>query len=168
MIRTRLKEAYFGAFYPIRSVDRAGEDMNFVETNDHNGLKSFYRENGLEVSSDLVRDDGAIFSIKCVENGKIISAATISRRFEVFILDYVAVSPYRRKNGLGERAVSEILSKAKQLGAKKVYITSKSPMFFKKFGFLEGSPDGVDMNADCVGCPQFNNGCSKLPMYIEI
>lgn len=142
--------------------------MNFIETNDHNGLISFYRENGLEVSSDLVRDDGAIFSIKCVKDDKIISAATLSRRFEVFILDYVAVDPDHRKKGLGEKAVAEILSKAKQLGVKKVYITSKSPTFFKKIGFLKGSPEGVDMNADCVGCPQFNNGCTKLPMYIEI
>ncbi len=142
--------------------------MNFIETDDHNGLISFYRENGLEVSSDLVRDDGAVFSIKCVENGKIISAATLSRRFEVFILDYVAVDPQYRKKGLGESAVAEILLKAGQLGAKKVYITSKNPMFFKKLGFLEGSPEGVDMNADCVGCPQFNNGCTKLPMYINI
>ena len=152
----------------VKFVDRAGEDMNFIETDDHNGLKSFYRENGLEVSCDLVRDDGAVFSIKCVENGKIISAATLSRRFEVFILDYVAVDPQYRKKGLGEKAVAEIISKAKQLGAKEVYITSKSPTFFKKIGFLEGAPKGVDMNADCVGCPQFNNGCTKLPMYIKI
>lgn len=152
----------------VKFWNRAGEDMNFIETDDHNGLKSFYRENGLEVSDDLVRDDGAVFSIKYVENSQTISAATLSRRFEVYILDYVAVDPDHRKKGLGEMAVAKMLSKAKQLGAKKVYITSKSPVFFKKIGFLKGSPEGVDMNADCVGCPQFNNGCTKLPMYIKI
>ncbi len=142
--------------------------MNFSETGDHNGLKDFYRENGLEVSSDIVRDDGAVFSIKCVEDDKIVSAATLSRRFEVFILDYVAVDPNHRKKGLGEKAVAAAKSKAKELGAEKVFITAKNPSFFKNIGFLEGSPEGVDMNTDCVGCPQFNNGCTKLPMYIEI
>lgn len=142
--------------------------MNFSKIKDHNILKDFYRENGIEVSDDITRDDGAIFSINCVEGGKIVSAATLSYRFGVFILDYIAVDPNHRKKGLGEKAVAAVKSKAKELGAEKVFITAKNPEFFKKIGFLEGSPDGVDMNADCVGCPQFNNGCTKLPMYIEI
>ncbi len=140
----------------------------FSEVSDHNGLIPFYKANGLEVSDDITCDDGAVFSIKCVENGEIISAATLSFRFGVYILDYVAVDLLKRQNGLGETAVCTIIEKSKNLGADKLYITAKNPKFFTRLGFREGSPDGVDMNADCLGCPEFQNGCTKLPMYFEI
>lgn len=142
--------------------------MLFLETNDHNSLCEFYRENGLEVSDDIFADDGAFFSIKCVENGKTIAAATLSRRFGVYIIDYVATSPDHRKKGLGEKAVTVVKACAKQRGADKLYITAKNPAFFKKIGFQNGSPKGVDMNIDCIGCPEYNKGCQKLPMYIDL
>ena len=135
---------------------------------DHNSLIEFYRENGLEVSDDLIKDDGAVFSIRVAENGKTLAAATLSYRLSVYILDYVAVDPDFRNNGLGEKAVTAVKLKAKELGADRLYITAKNPGFFKKIGFVNGSPDGVDMNADCIGCPEFNNGCKKQPMYIDL
>lgn len=142
--------------------------MQFFETHDHNGLCEFYRQNGLEVSDNLRRDDGAVFSVAAVENGKLVVAATLSQRFCVYILDYIAVEPDFRKKGLGEKAVKAVKEKAKELGADKLYITAKNPKFFKKISFTEGSPEGVDMNADCIGCPEFDNGCRKLPMYIDL
>lgn len=142
--------------------------MAFSGVIDHNALAEFYRQNTLEVSDDILKDDGAVFSIKYDQNGKTVAAATMSFRFSVFILDYVAVDPDFRKQGLGEQAVEKIKAKAKELGAKSLYITAKSPSFFKKIGFVNGSPAGVDMNADCIGCPEFNNGCRKQPMYIEL
>lgn len=135
---------------------------------DHNSLIEFYRENGLEVSDDLGHDDGAVFSVKCDQNGKTVVAATLSQRFGVYILDYVAVDQKFRKKGLGEKVVTAVKHKAKELGADKLFITAKSPEFFKKLGFSEGSPQGVDMNADCIGCPELNKGCKKLPMYIDL
>ncbi len=142
--------------------------MNFIKTADHNSLVGFYRQNGLEVSDDIAGDDGAVFSVKCVEDGAFLSAATLSLRFGVYILDYIAVDPEFRRQGIGEKTVAEIIKKAEGLGADKVYLTARNPMFFEKIGFKEGSPNGVDMNADCVGCPQFGNGCRKLPMYIDV
>ncbi len=142
--------------------------MHFFEIDNHNCLGNFYRQNGLEVSSDILMDDGAVFSIKCVENNETIAAATLSYRFKVYILDYVAVDRNHRKKGLGEKAVTAVKAKAQMFGADKLYITAKNPEFFKKIGFKNGSPEGVDMNADCVGCPEFNNGCRKLPMYIDL
>lgn len=142
--------------------------MNFKVIDNHNGLKGFYRENGLEVSDDILGDDGAVFSINYVENGKTVVAATLSWRFSVYILDYVAVDPDFRNNGLGEKVVTAVKLKAKELGADRLYITAKNPGFFKKIGFVNGSPDGVDMNADCIGCPEFNNGCKRQPMYIDL
>ena len=142
--------------------------MKLEIVNNHNELCEFYRENGLEVSDDIEKDDGAVFSIRLTEDGQTTAAATLSHRFSVYILDYVAVDKQHRKNGLGERLVDEIKAKASLLSADKLYITAKSPEFFKKIGFVNGSPVGIDMNADCVGCPEFNNGFKKQPMYIDL
>ena len=142
--------------------------MKLEVVDSHNSLIEFYQKNGLEVSDDLMKDDGAVFSVRVIENEKTIAAATLSQRLSVCILDYVAVDEQHRKNGLGERLVDEIKAKARLLSADKVYITAKSPEFFKKIGFVNGSPVGIDMNADCIGCPEFNNGCKKQPMFIDL
>ena len=62
----------------------------FENVKNHNSLIEFYRENGLEVSNDIETEDGAVVSLALTENGKVISAATLSYRFGVFILDYRA------------------------------------------------------------------------------
>ncbi|MBO5913160.1 MAG: GNAT family N-acetyltransferase [Clostridia bacterium] len=142
--------------------------MKLEVVDSHNSLIEFYRKNGLEVSDDLMKDDGAVFSVRVIENEKTIAAATLSQRLSVCILDYVAVEPEFRKKGLGEKTVTAVKLKAKELGADKLYITAKSPEFFKKIGFVNGSPIGIDMNADCIGCPEFNNGCKKQPMFIDL
>ena len=142
--------------------------MIFETVSRSNILIPFYRENSLEVSNDIDAEDGAAVSIALRQNGKITAAATLSYRFGVYILDYIAVDKSLRRNGVGTDILSEILNKARALGADKVYITAKSPEFFKSQGFFEGSPQGVDMNADCAGCPEYNNGCTKLPMVIDL
>ncbi|MBO5745747.1 MAG: GNAT family N-acetyltransferase [Clostridia bacterium] len=141
--------------------------MRFSEA-EHNELIEFYRQNGLEVSSDIAAEDGAVYSIKSIQNGRLQAAATLSLRFGVYILDYIAVDSKFRGRNLGALALKCILEKAKGFGADKLFITARNPSFFEHFGFKEGSPDGVDMNADCVGCPEYNNGCLKKPMYIDI
>ncbi len=140
----------------------------FKVVDEHNSLISFYRQNGLEVSDDISAQDGAVFSIAAICENKILAAATLSRRFNIYILDYIAVDKSQRRKGLGLKALTLISEKAKQIGADRLYITARNPDFFRSAGFNEGQPDGVDMNADCEGCPQFLNGCVKLPMYLNL
>ena len=140
----------------------------FENVKNHNSLIEFYRENGLEVSNDIETEDGAVVSLALTEKGKVISAATLSYRFGVFILDYIAVDINLRQDGLGSKILKSILQEARQKGTEKVYITAKNTEFFKSQGFRKGSPEGVDMNIDCLGCPLYNNGCAKLPMVINL
>ncbi len=142
--------------------------MNFETTENHNDLIVFYRKNGLEVSDDIKAQDGAVLSLVYKDNGSLLAAATLSVRQDIYILDYIAVDESLRRSGVGSTLLKEMLSKAKALNAKHIYLTARNPEFFKSQGFSEGSPQGVDMNADCIGCPQFANGCTKLPMAIEL
>lgn len=142
--------------------------MKFIKTQDHNSIIPFYRENSLEVSDNIVSEDGAVASFVLQNDNKITAAATLSHRLGIYILDYIAVDVSLRRDGVGAKILGEILKEARLLGADKVYLTAKTPGFFKSQGFYEGSPKGLDMNADCVGCPEFDNGCTKLPMVIDL
>ncbi len=142
--------------------------MQFIKTQDHNSIIPFYRENSLEVSDNIVSEDGAVVSFVLKNENKIFAAATLSNRLGIYILDYIAVDVSLRRDGVGAKILGEILKEARVLGANKVYLTAKAPEFFKRQGFYEGSPKGIDMNADCVDCPEYNNGCTKLPMVIDL
>ena len=142
--------------------------MQFIKTQDHNSIIPFYRENLLEVSDNIVSEDGAVVSFVLEKESKILAAATLSHRLGIYILDYIAVDSSLRRDGVGAKILGEILKEARILGANKVYLTAKAPKFFKSQGFYEGSPKGINMNADCVGCPEYNNGCTKLPMVIDL
>ena len=140
--------------------------MKLFETEKHDTLRKFYTQNGLEVSQSL-DDDGAVFSIFYRHLGKTIGAATLSKRSDIFVLDYVAVDGSHRREGLGSKLVEAALKKARLFGAEEVYISTKKPSFFKSFGFFAAGPDGIDLNADCKGCPQLGTSCSpKIMKYI--
>lgn len=140
----------------------------FRAITEHNSLISFYKQNGLEVSENITAQDGAVFSVAEMNENGILAAATLSQRFNIYILDYIAVDKSQRRKGLGLKALMLITERAKRLGADRLYITARNPDFFKSAGFAEGQPDGVDMNADCAGCPQLFKGCVKLPMYLNL
>lgn len=145
-----------------------GDIMRFFEVEEHTLLNPFYEKNGLEVSENIVTDDGAVLSVAAQSEGNTVAAGTLSKRHGVFILDYIAVEPCFRMHGLGGEILSEILRKAGCMGAEAVYITARRPSFFKKHGFKEGSPKGIDMNEGCIGCPQYNTTCVSVPMYLKL
>jgi N-acetylglutamate synthase-like GNAT family acetyltransferase len=140
--------------------------VQFNETNKHNILYDFYFGNGLEVSKNIESDDGAFYSVVALNNGVIAAAATLSFRKNIFILDYIAVDSNYRKAGLGKQAIDMIVKKAKELSAQAIFITAKEPAFFKKIGFIQGSPEGVDMNEDCLGCEKYGKECVSVPMKL--
>ena len=149
-------------------MQKLGERMNIFEIKDHNSLRIFFAENGLEVSNDIERDDGAIFSVIAQENNATIAAATLSLRQGHYILDYIATTPDSRCLGLGSKLLETIVKKVKSLGAKSLYITARNPQFFKKHGFTKGQPKNLDMNEGCIGCPQYNTTCVSVPMVLNL
>ena len=142
--------------------------MEFKTTDNHNSLYNFYCENSLEVSRDISIEDNAIFSFKYEDESGVLAAATLSKRKDNFILDYVAVADALRGKGIGKKLVLEMLNNAKIMGAKEVFISAKNYNFFKALGFIEGEPKNLDLNNDCKGCPQFLNGCNPVKMKIDI
>lgn len=142
--------------------------MDFKKSCNHNALRGFYKENGLEVSEDISKQDNAVLSLVVDDESGILAAATLSKRNGNFILDYVAVFNALRGKNYGKKLVFEILNNAKEMGAKEVFISAKNYGFFKALGFKDGTPKNLDLNADCLDCEQYMNGCRPVVMKIDI
>ena len=80
----------------------------------------------------------------------------------------VAVFDALRGKNYGKKLVFEILNNAKEMGAKEVFISAKNHGFFKALGFKDGTPKNLDLNADCLDCEQYMNGCRPVVMKIDI
>ncbi|MBE7091881.1 MAG: GNAT family N-acetyltransferase [Clostridiales bacterium] len=126
--------------------------MNFIEVTDNKILTDFYKNCKMEIEDDWVKLMNPIRSIGCIENGKIICAATISKRFNKTILDYIGVDKSLRGKGLGKELLEQILKNENE-----VYICAKNQGFFKSQGFIE--TEDSDLIKECLYCPQFNKNC---------
>jgi len=77
----------------------------------------------------------------------------------------VAVAKNRQKQGLGKALVSACLAEAEKLGAKKIFVLTYKPEFFKKFGFkrIKTSELPHKIWAECINCCKFPN-CQEVAL----
>jgi amino-acid N-acetyltransferase len=69
----------------------------------------------------------------------------------------VAVSNAFQHKGLGTRLVLACIQEALHLGAKKVFVLTYQPEFFRSLGFKKVSHDDLPHKvwAECINCPKF-------------
>ncbi len=126
--------------------------MEFKEVFEHNVLTEFYKKCELEIEDDWVNEMNPQKSLVLYENGVIISAATVSKRFFKTVLDYIGVKEEYRGTGIGRRMLEKIL---KNEGT--VYLTARNYKFFLNNGFKEITDD--NFIKECLGCPQYKKNC---------
>ena len=126
--------------------------MEFLEVKEHKILTDFYKNCKMEITEDWVFLMNPIKSIALFENDKILCGATVSKRFNKIILDYIGVDESLRGSGLGKKLLNEILKNEKQ-----VYLSAKNYGFFKSQGFVETEDN--NLIKECLSCPQYNKDC---------
>ncbi len=138
--------------------------MTFTRIDSHDALIDFYRQNELEVSDSIVRDDRPVFSLTVMDGGTLAGAATLSKRRGQFVLDYVAVLPAYRRQKLGAMLVNALLNEAKALNAKRVHIVTRNKPFFQSLGFVQGESGALRLTKDCRDCEQYRTACFPIEM----
>ena len=126
--------------------------MEFVQVNEHKILTDFYKNCKMEIANDWVLTMNPIKSIALFKENKIIASATLSKRNQKTILDYIGVDESLRNQGIGKRLLQEILKNEKQ-----VYLSAKNYGFFKSQGFIETEDN--DLIKECLSCAQYNKDC---------
>jgi len=77
----------------------------------------------------------------------------------------LAVAKKSQGKGLGRDLVSACLTEARLMGAKKIFVLTYKPEFFKKLGFKKIKHDALPHKiwAECINCCKFPN-CQEIAL----
>jgi amino-acid N-acetyltransferase len=100
------------------------------------------------------------------ESGKIIGCAALHISWEYLAeIKSVAVARPKQRKGLGGVLVQACLKEAKEMRAKRVFVLTYKPEFFRKFGFKRIKHNDLPHKiwAECINCPKFPN-CQEIAL----
>jgi amino-acid N-acetyltransferase len=104
------------------------------------------------------------------ENKKIIGCAALSICWDNLAeIKSLAVEKRKQRKGTGQELVLACLDEAKALGAKRIFVLTYKPDFFKKFGFkrIKTSELPHKIWAECINCPKFPN-CQEIALLKKL
>ncbi|MFH0827632.1 MAG: N-acetyltransferase [Candidatus Omnitrophota bacterium] len=134
-------------------------------------LINFYARQGLMIARSLnelyenIRD----FWV-CESGGNVVGCSAVHISWETLVeIKSVAVDKSVQGRGIGAELLDACLSEAKQLGAKKVFVLTYIPEFFRRFGFrkIEHSNLPHKIWAECINCPKFPD-CQEIALIKNI
>jgi len=100
------------------------------------------------------------------ENRKIVGCAAMHISWEDLAeIKSLAVSKSRQGKGIGKALVDVCLKEARELGAKKVFVLTYKPEFFKKFGFKRIKHASLPHKiwVECIRCCKFPD-CQEIAL----
>lgn len=77
----------------------------------------------------------------------------------------LAVQKEKQSKGIGNQLVLVCLGEAEELGAKKVFVLTYKPDYFRRFGFKKVKHSGLPHKiwAECINCCKFPN-CQEIAL----
>ncbi len=133
----------------------------------HGAFTELYRSAGLEIGDDWLRVCHPVFSASARRDGRLLGAATVSRRFDRLVLDYLAVEPEARGFEIGRRLTERCLDYAAETGAEALWIAAREPEFYLHLK-AEETRDTALLE-DCLRCPDYEKTCrpKELVFYLK-
>jgi amino-acid N-acetyltransferase len=99
-------------------------------------------------------------------NQKIVGCAALHVSWDDLAeIKSLAVLKIAQGKGLGKELISACLNEARELGAKKIFVLTYKPEYFKKFGFkrVKNSDLPHKVWAECINCCKFPN-CQEIAL----
>lgn len=106
----------------------------------------------------------------CEFKGKILGCSAVHISWENLVeIKSVAVDKSVQGKGIGTKLLEACLAESKQLGAKKVFVLTYIPEFFRRFGFrkIEHASLPHKIWAECINCPKFPD-CQEIALIKNI
>ncbi|MDI6759169.1 MAG: N-acetyltransferase [Candidatus Omnitrophota bacterium] len=100
------------------------------------------------------------------ENKKIVGCVALHISWDDLAeIKSLAVEKKSQKKGLGKRLISTCFLEAKQLGAKRIFVLTYKPDYFRSFGFRKAQHSSFPHKvwAECINCPKFPN-CQEIAL----
>ncbi len=142
------------------------DEIRLEREPDHKVLTALYRDAGLEIGGSWTEDNHPVYSVAARRGEALLGAATVSRRFERLVLDYVAVKDEARGLGLGRYLTECCLSFAREAGETALWIAAKEPEFYKHMNAEE--TDDTALLADCLRCPEYLRNCRPKELVFNL
>ena len=104
------------------------------------------------------------------ESKKIVGCCALHISWQQLVeIKSLAVVKNWQKKGTGTQLVTACLEEAKQLQAKKVFVLTYQPDFFRKFGFRRVRHNDLPHKiwAECINCPKFPD-CQEIALLKEL
>lgn len=104
------------------------------------------------------------------ENRKIYGCCALHISWEDLTeLKSLAVDKAKQQKGIGAQLVSACLNEAKGLKAKKIFVLTYKPQYFKRFGFkkIKNSCLPHKIWVECINCAKFPN-CREIALVKKI
>ncbi len=143
------------------------DEIRLEREPDHKVLAALYRDSGLEIGESWIEDDHPVYSVAARRGASLLGAATVSRRFDRLVLDYVAVKGEARGLGLGKRLTERCLAYAREAGESALWIAAREPEFYLHLNAEE--TEDTALLADCRQCPDYLRACrpKELVFYLK-
>ncbi len=100
------------------------------------------------------------------DRGKVIGCAALHISWDDLAeIKSLAVAKNKQKKGIGRDLATACLAEAKVMGAKKIFVLTYKPEFFKKLGFkrIKHSSLPHKIWAECINCCKFPD-CREIPL----
>ncbi len=100
------------------------------------------------------------------DRGKMVGCAALHISWDDLAeIKSLAVAKNKQKKGIGRDLVTACLAEAKVMGAKKIFVLTYKPEFFKKLGFkrIKHSSLPHKIWAECINCCKFPD-CREIPL----
>jgi amino-acid N-acetyltransferase len=104
------------------------------------------------------------------ENNKVIGCSAMHISWDVLAeIKSLAVAKNKQGKGIGRALIETCIDEAKELGAKKIFVLTYKPDYFRKFGFrrVKNSALPHKIWAECINCPKFPN-CQEVALLKNI
>jgi amino-acid N-acetyltransferase len=100
------------------------------------------------------------------ENSRIVGCAALHVSWDDLCeIKSLAVQKNKQKKGIGKSLIFACINEARGLGAKRIFVLTYKPGYFKKFGFKKVSHSDLPHKvwAECINCCKFPN-CQEVAM----
>ena len=106
----------------------------------------------------------------CREDGRVLGVVALHIGWQgLGEVRSLAVLEEAQRRGIGRRLVETCLEEARQLGMKRVFVLTRLPQFFEKFGFVQCPKESLPHKvwADCLNCPRFPD-CDEVALIKDL